>query len=129
MKLIHKYDFPQWKFSLYFMAIPPEGTVLPECGTKASEEYLWNLDYPVLELTHNHGSEDDDTFHVNNGNVEPFRGFGHIAVMTRDVDAACVKLEAAGAKFQKKPVSLKLFSFRFIGILCYITCFIDLYVM
>lgn len=103
MTLIHKYDFPQWKFSLYFMGIPPEGTVLPECGTKASEQYIWSIDYPVLEFTHNHGSETDDSFRVNNGNVEPHRGFGHIAMMTRDVYGACAKLEVAGAKFQKKP--------------------------
>ena len=59
---------------------------------------MWNLDYPVLELTHNHGTETDDSFQVNNGNVEPHRGFGHIAMMTRDVEGACEKLEAAGAK-------------------------------
>lgn len=103
MKLIHKYDFPQWNFGLYFLGIPPEGTQLPEAGTKASEEYLWNIDYPVLEFTHNYGTEKDDSFKVNNGNVEPHRGFGHIAMMTHDVNAACDKLEAAGARFQKKP--------------------------
>ena len=31
-KLIHKYDFPQWKFSLYFMAILPEGVASHEPG-------------------------------------------------------------------------------------------------
>lgn len=40
---------------------------------------------------------------VNNGNVEPYRGFGHIAVMTRDVYAASAELEADGVKFQKRP--------------------------
>jgi lactoylglutathione lyase len=40
---------------------------------------------------------------VNNGNVEPHRGFGHIAVMTKDVYAACAELEANGVSFQKKP--------------------------
>jgi len=40
---------------------------------------------------------------VNNGNVEPFRGFGHIAVMTRDVYAASAELEAKGVRFQKRP--------------------------
>ena len=91
--------------SCLLSAMIDAGTVLPECGTRASEEYLWNIDYPVLEFTHNHGTENDDSFQVNNGNVEPNRGFGHIAMMTRNVDSACEKLEAAGAKFQKKPVS------------------------
>lgn len=82
-KLLHKYDFPQWNFSLYFMGTVPEGTVLPEPGTQEAEKYLWSTDATVLELTHNHGSETDDNFKVNNGNVEPHRGFGHLAVMTK----------------------------------------------
>lgn len=57
----------------------------------------------TLELTHNHGSETDDTFAVNNGNVEPHRGFGHIAVMTPDVYAASAELESRGVRFQKRP--------------------------
>lgn len=57
----------------------------------------------VLELTHNHGSESDATFRVNNGNVEPHRGFGHLAVMTSDVYAACEDLDKKGVKFQKRP--------------------------
>jgi lactoylglutathione lyase len=40
---------------------------------------------------------------VNNGNVEPYRGFGHIAVMTKDVYQACAELEQAGVQFQKRP--------------------------
>ena len=121
MKLIHKYDFPQWNFGLYFLGIPPEGTQLPEAGTKASEEYLWNIDYPVLEFTHNYGTEKDDSFKVNNGNVEPHRGFGHIAMMTHDVNAACDKLEAAGARFQKKPVGHCYISFLLTLLMIYHT--------
>lgn len=102
-KLIHKYDFPQWKFSLYFMAILPEGEVTPPPGTRESEQYLWTMPHLCLELTHNHGSEDDPDFKVSNGNVEPLRGFGHIAVMTRDVYKASEELEAAGVAFQKRP--------------------------
>ena len=42
--LIDKMDFPQWKFSLYFLTTLPEGetyTLTP--GTQASHEYLWNM--------------------------------------------------------------------------------------
>ena len=35
--------------------------------------------------------------------MEPYRGFGHIAVMTPDVYKACEEIEANGALFQKKP--------------------------
>ena len=34
----------------------------------------------VLELTHNHGTEKDDAFHVHTGNSEPL-GFGHIGFL------------------------------------------------
>lgn len=45
----------------------------------------------------------DSRLQVNNGNVEPHRGFGHIAVMTRDVYGECAALEADGVRFQKRP--------------------------
>jgi lactoylglutathione lyase len=103
-QLIHKYDFPQWKFSLYFLAILAEDEPeWPEPGTPEAEERLWTMRHSCLELTYNHGSEDDESFAVSNGNVEPYRGFGHIAMMTRDVYAACAEMEAAGVPFQKKP--------------------------
>ena len=47
--------------------------------------------------------ENDANFAVNNGNMEPHRGFGHIAVMTPDVYAASEELERSGVKFQKRP--------------------------
>eukprot|EP01039_Chlorochromonas_danica_P007866 gene7866-8678_t len=102
--LIHKYDFPQWKFALYFLEILPKDqpyTLTP--GTPEAENYLWTMPGTCLELTHNYGSESDEAFKVNNGNVEPFRGFGHIAVMTPDVYKASADLEAAGVRFQKRP--------------------------
>merc|ERR1719498_138121 len=72
--LIHQFNFPQWEFSLYFMAVLPEGEVPPTPGTPEAEAYLWNFKGLTLEFTHNHGSENDDKFEVNNGNVEPHRG-------------------------------------------------------
>lgn len=64
-KLIHKYDFPQWSFSLYFLAIFPVGESFELTpGTKESEEYLWSMKGTCLELTHNYGSESDPEFKV-----------------------------------------------------------------
>eukprot|EP00386_Alphamonas_edax_P006360 GDKI01020604.1.p1 GENE.GDKI01020604.1~~GDKI01020604.1.p1 ORF type:complete len:330 (-),score=94.37 GDKI01020604.1:18-1007(-) len=103
MKLIHKYDFPADKFSLYFLERPREGTSLPTPGTPESEQYLWTMGGTCLELTHNYGTENDDSYRVNNGNVEPHRGFGHIAFNCRDVYKSCETLEKNGVKFQKKP--------------------------
>ncbi|CAE8593947.1 unnamed protein product [Polarella glacialis] len=59
MKLVHEYHFPQWKFSLYFMERVRDGVTVPTPGTKESEAYLWNMTGTTLELTHNHGSEED----------------------------------------------------------------------
>eukprot|EP00596_Hydrurales_sp_CCMP1899_P008619 CAMPEP_0119043406 /NCGR_PEP_ID=MMETSP1177-20130426/21597_1 /TAXON_ID=2985 /ORGANISM="Ochromonas sp, Strain CCMP1899" /LENGTH=357 /DNA_ID=CAMNT_0007011415 /DNA_START=193 /DNA_END=1269 /DNA_ORIENTATION=+ len=103
-KLIHFYNFPQWSFSLYFLACLP-ADVKFDCipGTPESEKYLWSSDHTCLELTHNHGSESDANFCVNNGNVEPYRGFGHLAVMTPDVYSACEELDKKGVRFQKRP--------------------------
>jgi len=104
MKLLHRYDFPQWQFSIYFMGLPPPGEApWPEPGTKESEQRLWTMDWSTLELTHNHGTELDVSFNVNNGNAEPHRGFGHIAMMTPDVALACEKFDERGLSFQKKP--------------------------
>jgi len=80
------------------------GVVVPgEPGTPESEEFLWTYKGTVIEFTHNYGTENDPNFKYNNGNVEPHRGFGHIAFNTDDVDEACEKLEKNGTKFQKKP--------------------------
>jgi len=104
MKLITKYTFNQWKFSLYFLAILRPGEKVPgEPGSPEANSFLWTYNGTVVELTHNHGTESDPNVKYNNGNVEPNRGFGHIAVNTADVYAASAKLDAEGVKFQKKP--------------------------
>lgn len=54
--------------------------------------------HPVPTYTNhrNHGTEKDEAFSYDSGNVEPHRGFGHIAVACDDVYAACGKLEEVG---------------------------------
>jgi len=119
MKLVHQYDFPQWKFSLYFLERPRDAELqhLPPPGTKASEQYLWSMQGTTLELTHNHGSETDPNFSVWSGNSGrdlpstsplfvkdgPVRGFGHVAFNVPDVYAISSELEASGVAFQKRP--------------------------
>jgi len=122
MKLIHWIAFPQWKFTVYFLERQREGQTSPECtlekATVESEKYLNNMSGVALELTHNHGTEDDPSYKVWNGNTgqdagepgsanyaeEPkARGFGHVAFNCDDVYAATDKLLANGVKFQKKP--------------------------
>lgn len=78
MILLDCYDFPDMRFSLYFMGYPL--TPAPE---DRADRIRWVFDQPgLLELTHNWGTEDDTAVSYHNGNAEP-RGFGHIGVGAR----------------------------------------------
>eukprot|EP01006_Ploeotia_vitrea_P025342 TRINITY_DN58219_c1_g1_i1.p1 TRINITY_DN58219_c1_g1~~TRINITY_DN58219_c1_g1_i1.p1 ORF type:complete len:328 (+),score=56.74 TRINITY_DN58219_c1_g1_i1:64-1047(+) len=103
--LIDEYHFEKMNFSLYFLTTLPEGQTYDlKPGSKEAHDYLWTMQGTTLELTHNHGSENDDNFKACNGNnKESGYGFGHIAVNTDDVYAVCAELEKADVKFQKKP--------------------------
>lgn len=105
MTLMDTLDFPQYKFGLYFLTTLPKDaeaySLTP--GTQAAHDYLWNYEGVTLELTHNYGTESDDTFqgyHPGNGEKD---GFGHIAVSVNDVYATSDKLLQAGFAFKKKP--------------------------
>jgi lactoylglutathione lyase len=101
--LIDSFDFPQYDFSLYFMTTLPEGEsydLTP--GTQAAHDYLWTMEGTAIELTHNHGTENDESFAVHPGNQQD-DGFGHIAVNVDDVYATAEELEKEGMKFKKRP--------------------------
>jgi lactoylglutathione lyase len=91
---INQLDFPDNKFSLYFLAY--------DAPASLSASRHWTDRNGVLELTHNHGTEHDPNFTVNTGNAEPHRGFGHIAISVDNIEAACKRIEDAGFAFQKK---------------------------
>ena len=78
--LIDTFDFPQYKFSLYFLTTLPQGetyTLTP--GSQEAHDYLWSMEGVCLELTHNHGTEEGDFEGYHAGNQDR-DGFGHIAV-------------------------------------------------
>lgn len=79
--LIDTLDFPQFKFSLYFLTtLPVTETYDLKPGTAAAHDYLWNMEGTALELTHNHGTESDDSFKGYHAGNQEKDGFGHIAV-------------------------------------------------
>ncbi|KAI9818870.1 MAG: Lactoylglutathione lyase [Pycnora praestabilis] len=94
MKQVNKYDFPDNKFSLYFMAYDSPKAV--------SHGNHWSDREGILEMTHNYGSENDPNFKITNGNSEPGKGFGHTCISVDNLQAACQRIEDAGYKFQKK---------------------------
>ncbi|KAK4230198.1 Glyoxalase/Bleomycin resistance protein/Dihydroxybiphenyl dioxygenase [Podospora fimiseda] len=95
MSLLKKLSFSEAKFDLYFLGYDsPQGAV-------SAGNNLWDRE-GLIELTHNYGTESDPNYKINNGNVEPYRGFGHLCLSVDNIQAACQRLEDAGYKFQKK---------------------------
>lgn len=121
MTLIDKFDFPQYKFALYFVTTLPIDQqpykLIP--GTQKAHDYLWNIEGVTLELTHNYGTEDDSTnfsgYHPGNAEKD---GFGHIAVNVNDVYVTTDKLLQAGYSFKKKPDEGRMKGTSFYFIFC-----------
>lgn len=75
--LIDRLDFPQYKFSLYFLTTLPQGEIYSLTpGTQAAHDYLWSMEGVALELTHNHGTESDESFAGYHGGNQEKGGFG-----------------------------------------------------
>ncbi|KAG0714183.1 Lactoylglutathione lyase [Chionoecetes opilio] len=111
MRLLKKLDFPDMKFSLYFMGFEAAQDI-PE---DEKERTGWCFSRKAtLELTHNWGTESDPDFlGYHSGNSDP-RGFGHIGIMVPDVEKACQRFEELGAQFVKKPSEGKMKNIAFV---------------
>lgn len=98
MTLLDRYDFPDMAFTLYFMGYP-----MSDIPADPRERAKWVFSQSaLLELTHNHGTEDDAEFVYHDGNDEP-RGFGHIGISVPDVYAACERFDQLGVEYVKRP--------------------------
>lgn len=112
MSLLQKLDFPEMKFTLYFMGYEDAACMPGELGSRERSE--WALSRPAtVELTHNWGTEDQADFKYHTGNSEP-KGFGHIGVMVPDVDKACERFEQLKVNFIKRPQDGKMKTIAFI---------------
>jgi len=108
--LVEKRDFPEAQFSLYFLALVDRKSIPQD----DAERNRWMKSIPgVLELTHNHGTENDTGMPYHNGNTDP-RGFGHICVSVPDIHAACERFEQLGVNFQKRLSDGRMKSLAFI---------------
>lgn len=92
MKVVAQKDLDT--FSLYFLA--------SNCD-EVDDDILAKRLGPVLELTHNHGTENDSDFKHYNGNEEGKQGFGHIGFLVDDVYEACDAIASLGYGFKKEP--------------------------
>lgn len=101
MKLARTLDFPEFEFTLYFLAKLDEDELPPP--QDPGEASLWTFSQRgILELTYNYGTEKDAEFHYHDGNEEP-QGFGHICFSVPDLDAAIRWLDANHVEFVKRP--------------------------
>ena len=96
--LVRRSDFPEAAFSLYFLAIVDPADIPDDDAARK----VWVAGLQgVLELTHNHGTENQDGPVYHDGNSDP-RGFGHICVSVPELETACVRFEQLGVPFQKR---------------------------
>ena len=84
MKLLRRSEYPSGEFTLAFVGYGDE------------------VNNTVIELTHNWGTESDESFGYHDGNSDP-RGFGHIGITVPDVYEASENFEKHGIEFVKKP--------------------------
>ena len=111
MRLLRKLDFPEMKFSLYFLHRPTEGEVVPE---EVGERTAWTFaQRGILELTHNWGTESDPAFRYHDGNAQP-QGFGHICFSVPDLDAAIRWFDENQVVYVKRPEQGKMRDVAFI---------------
>ena len=111
MRVLRKLDFPEMKFSLYFLAHLPDDNDVPE---DVGDRTAWTFSQRgILELTHNWGTESDPAFQYHDGNAQP-QGFGHICISVPDLDAAVAWFDQHAVPYVKRPDQGKMKDVAFI---------------
>eukprot|EP00752_Nemacystus_decipiens_P012878 g11400.t1 len=84
-------------FSLYFLQSLPSEEVagLPVPDSPDAYSRMGRSWEPVLELTHNHGTENDPNFSYHDGNTDP-KGFGFLGFIADDLDGVARYLKDEG---------------------------------
>ncbi|XP_041469653.1 lactoylglutathione lyase-like [Lytechinus variegatus] len=100
MRLFTRLDFPDRKFSLFFLGYADESAI-PQDETK---RIRWTFMQPAtIELRYIYGTDTDEKFTgYHHGNTTPL-GFGHIGLSVPDVYIACERFQKLGVKFVMKP--------------------------
>lgn len=108
MRYLTRFDFPSYKFSLFFFAYSDAATPQLTDPQPERADFLWSRPEPTVELTWNWPSDTyeesiklakagDKTEEYVNGNQDP-TGFGYIEVAVNDVGAAVAGLKEKGVK-------------------------------
>ena len=111
MRVLRRLDFPEMKFSLYFLARIEDGDDVPE---DAGARTTWTFSQRgILELTHNWGTENDPEFKYHDGNAQP-QGFGHICFSVPNLAEAVRWFDENGVSYVKRPEQGKMKDIAFI---------------
>ena len=113
MTLLRRFDFPEIKFTLYFLGMVSDKEARAVPGDRNKRATYVFSQRAMLELTHNWSTEDDPNFTYHNGNQEP-KGFGHLGFTVPDVYKTCERLEKLGLEFVKKVDAGKMQGIAFI---------------
>lgn len=110
MRLLRKLDFPEMKFSLFFLQRPEDGAAPEDVGERTAWTFAQRS---ILELTHNWGTESQADFKYHDGNAQP-QGFGHLCFSVPDLDAAVAWFDENGVTFVKRPDQGKMKDVAFV---------------
>ena len=115
MRVLRKLDFPEMKFSLYFLHRASHSDAASDTAPEdTGDRTAWTFaQRGILELTHNWGTEADADFKYHDGNAQP-QGFGHICFSVPDLDAAVRWFDANAVPFVKRPEQGKMKDVAFI---------------
>ena len=116
MNLVYHVHYEKWGFSLYFVAFCdsakiPDIDVSKKEGCDEMKKFCFKLP-GCIEITHNHGSENEEGKVYNTGNSDNVGvpggekvkgGFGHIGITVPDVYKACERFHKLGVEFHKSP--------------------------
>lgn len=115
MKLMTRFDFPKFKFSLFFFAYTAEQLIPPISEAQPDRaSWLWGRPEMTVELTWNWPADsyEESRHAVRDGAApeeqyvsgnEPPKGFGYIQISVRDVPAAVAYLRQQGVTILDEP--------------------------
>ncbi|KAG1739307.1 Glyoxalase/Bleomycin resistance protein/Dihydroxybiphenyl dioxygenase [Suillus lakei] len=96
-------------FTLYFLAFDHDGIGSLPAEQKAKARFQSRGSLTTM------GTESDPNFQgYANGNAEPGRGFGHIAITVNNIEEACARFESLGVPFKKRLTDGKMRHIAFI---------------
>lgn len=111
MTVVRLNDYENGQFSLCFLTFLAPNETMP--SDEAEKKRWLATRRGVLELTHNWGSEADDTFAYDIGNGER-GGYGHIAISVPNFDEAIAWLDKNNVRFKKRPEDGRMRDIAFI---------------